>query len=291
MALEATDEHGLNAYDCAVDGSPMEVVGEGVLACRDAGHRTDQPGQGVLGDAFDVRHRQWGLRGDPHVWTALREATATVPTPATTDGVRAAFVEAMRRVADVDLDAGSREPVGREQFAHGGMSSGMVDVGWWLDKGLPLLVERAAARRPQAAAQPGGGRLMGVVVWLVLLAIPAGLIGGGAFLLYQRYAGTAVQATVLACETSGSWARYGSTVREECVAEWILDGETVTGGFVAGNGASDVGTTVDATVRDGTAYSRSLVLPIVLIALGLPFLLPLIVAVRNRGSGRRSGAG
>jgi len=39
------------------------------------------------------------------------------------------------------------------------------------------------------------------------------------------------------------------------------------------HGASDVGKTVAATVRSDTAYSRSLVLPIVLIGLGLPFLL------------------
>ena len=116
-------------------------------------------------------------------------------------------------------------------------------------EGRPLLVERAepAGRRSTKA---GGGVLMGFVVWLVILAIPAALVGGGAWLLYQRYAGTAVQATVVACETSGNWARYGSSVREDCVARWTLDGQKITGGFVAGNGASDVGKTV--TARCGT---------------------------------------
>lgn len=269
----------------------MEVAGPGVLACREAGHRTDEPGAGVLGDAFDVRHRQWGLRGDPHVWAALRDETATVPTPADDDGIRRAFVDALRRVADVDLDVDGDEPVARAQFAHGGMSSGMVDVGWWRHKGVPLLVERAAARRPATQPRPGGGVLTGILVWLVILAIPLGLVGGGLYLLYQRYAGTSVQATVVACETSGNWSKYGGGVREDCVAQWAEDGETVTGGFVAGNGSSDVGRTVDATVRDGTAYSRSLVLPLVLIALGLPFLIPVVVAVRNKVSGVGSDAG
>ena len=280
--MEAIDEHGLHALECAMDGSAMELAGDGVFACTTCGHRTDEPGAGVLGDAFDVRHRQWGLRGDPHVWEALREDIAAVPTPADAAAIRQAFVEALRRVADVDLDADVHGPVQREQFAHGGMSSGMVDLDWWRAKGLPLLVERAADRRPAASPTQGGGLVMGIVVWAVLLAIPAGLVGGGAWLLYQRYAGTSVQATVLACETSGNWSRYSSTVREDCVAEWTIDGQTVTGGFVAGNGASDVGKSVDATVRDGTAYSRSLVLPLILLALGIPFLIPVVVAVKSK---------
>jgi hypothetical protein len=280
--MEAIDQHGLHTLDCAVDGSAMEVVGDAVFACTACGHRTDEPGAGVLGDAFDVQHRQWGLRGDPHVWAALRDETAAVPTPADAAAIRQAFVEALRRVADVDLDADVQGPVQREQFAHGGMSSGMVDVDWWRAKGLPLLVERATERRPAAQPKPGGGLMMGLVVWAVLVAIPAGLVGGGAFLLYQRYAGTSVQATVLACETSGNWSRFHSTVREDCAAEWTIDGQTVTGGFVAGNGASDVGKTVGATVRNGTAYSRSLVLPLILLALGIPFLVPVVIAVRSK---------
>ena len=113
---------------------------------------------------------------------------------------------------------------------------------------------------------------MSVLVWLVILAIPGALIGGGAFLLYQRAAGTRVDATVIACDTSGGIVGGTSTTKTECTASWTIDGEVVIGPFTGGNGESDVGKTVDATVRDGTAYSRSLVLPILLLALGLPFL-------------------
>jgi hypothetical protein len=146
--VEAIDQYGMHAYECSVDGSAMDVSGPGVLTCRSGDHRTDEPGAGVLDDGFDIRHRQWGLRGDPHVWAALRQETASMPTPADTAGIRHAFVEALRRVAGVDLDADEQGPVQREQFAHGGMSSGMVDLDWWRVKGLPLLVARAAARRP-----------------------------------------------------------------------------------------------------------------------------------------------
>lgn len=32
-----------------------------------------------------------------------------------------------------------------EQFAHGGMSSGMIYGSWWFETGIPLLKERLAS--------------------------------------------------------------------------------------------------------------------------------------------------
>ena len=292
--MQAVDANGQSAYSCGEDGSGLEAVpdADGVLFCPRCGLRTDASGGGALRDGFDVVHRQWGLRGDPHVWAALRSAIGEVPTPEDADGVRAAYAAGLRQVADIDVD-GDRQPVRREKFAHGGMSSGMVDVGWWHDKGLPLLTERAMARRPAQVRRPAearGPRSSGVrgllttlLIWLLVLAMPAALVGGGAWLLYQRAVGTQVEATVLACETSVQWARYAPRVSQPCVAEWTVDGQKVVGGFDGGNGPSDVGKTVNATVRGDTAYSRSLVLPIVLIVLGLPFL-ALLGAARLRRS-------
>lgn len=138
----------------------------------------------------------------------------------------------------------------------------------------------------EKATGTGGGRATGLVtsvlVWLVLLSIPAATVGGGGWLLYQRAVGTKVEATVLACETSGNWARYSPTIREDCAARWTIAGREVTGNFVGGNGESDVGKTLTATVRGDTAYSRSLVLPILLILLGLPVLVPLLLGLRRR---------
>lgn len=285
--MDEVDAWGNPAYGCAADGTQMVVVPDspGVLRCPGCGRRTDEVGRGVLGDGFDVIHRQWGLRGDPHVWQALRHAVADEPTPADAAAVRADLAAALRRVADVDVDAAEVEPVHREQFAHGGMSSGMVDGRWWRDKGLPLIAERALARRP-APAPRRSSLLTSVLGWALILLIPVMTIGGGGWLLYQRAAGTPVRATVLACETSGNWSRYAPTIREECVARWTLDGETVVGGFNAGNGSPDVGKTVGATVRGDTAYSRSLVLPVILIGLGLPFLVPVVLGLRRRPAAR-----
>jgi hypothetical protein len=281
--MDAVDGSGMAAYYCGRDRTPMQAVPDapGVLRCARCGHRTDLPGAGVLADGFDVVHRQWGLRGDPHVWEALRTAVGGDPTPADPAEVQAAFSAGLRRVAGIDVESGDGQAVQRGEFAHGGMSSGMVDVGWWRDRGVPLLVQRAVQRRPaRLVARPSV--ISTVLVWILVLAIPAACLGGGGWLLYQRAVGTPVRATVLSCETSANWSRYAPRATQSCVAQWSVDGRIVVGNFDGGDGASDVGRTVDATVRGDTAYSRSLGLPIVLIALGLPIPIVLLLARRRR---------
>lgn len=281
------------AWRCGADQSVMVTAEDapGVLRCPHCGHRTDAPGGGTLVDGFDVVPHQWGLRGDPHAWWAMREALSGVPTPATADEVRAAYVGALWQAAGVDVDTETAERVHREHLDHGGMSGGTIHVPWWREHGVPLLVQRAMQRRPLPAptgpATPGPAAtptpkqsLIGtILVWAVVMAIPAALIGGGGWLLYQRAYGTHVQATVTGCGLSGG---VTSGYRDDCTATWTIDGEVVVGPFTGGNGSSDVGKSVDATVRNGTAYSRSLALPIVLLVLGLPFLALPVSAVRSR---------
>jgi hypothetical protein len=151
-ALTEKDRFGLAAYACARDGTPLEAVADapGVLRCPKCGHRSDAPGDGELGDGFDIVHRQWGLRGDPHAWAAMRDLVAATPTPPERDAIRAAYLDALRRVADVDLDGTEDATVHRDHLDHGGMSGGRLDLAWWRSKGIPLLVDRAADRRPAA---------------------------------------------------------------------------------------------------------------------------------------------
>jgi hypothetical protein len=221
----------------------------------------------------------------------MREMLATTPTPAERDAVRRAYVDALREVAGVDLDSETAEQVHRPDLDHGGMSGGQLSVTWWRETGLPLLVDRAVARRPAAAPPASGsgsarGRVTGVLIWLLVLAIPLVSVGAGIFLLVQRTVGTPVQATVLECDTSGTIVRGASTYRTDCIAEWTIDGRTVIGPFTGGNGESDVGRTVDATVRGDLAYSRSLALPALLIVIGLPVLWFALMAIRSRRRGR-----
>jgi hypothetical protein len=151
MALLRTDPHGFAAYHCPLDQSSALIVIEDngpVLQCPTCGHRTDEVGHGVLADGFDIIHRQWGTRGDVHAWRAMRDLLAATPTPPDPAAVRQLFVDALRDVANIDLDAVDERYQYRKDLDHGGMGGGMVDTSWWGDKGIPLLVERALTRRP-----------------------------------------------------------------------------------------------------------------------------------------------
>lgn len=144
----------------------------------------------------------------------------------------------------------------------------------------------SAPRGRDEGSPTGTKKLLGdALALLVVLAIPVATIGGGVYLLYQRAVGTWVEATVIECDVSGGRAGGVSTYRESCIAEWTIDGETVVGGLSGGSGGWEPGETVDAAVRGDTAYSRSLGLPILLIALGLPFLAILVLAGRAKRRG------
>jgi hypothetical protein len=93
---------------------------------------------------FDPRPEGWGLRGDPFLWDALRKEMRGV-IAATPDEIVAALRHAFRRRVGVDPNArNTPAAVYCEQFAHGGMSSGHVDIPTWRDRLLPLLEERIA---------------------------------------------------------------------------------------------------------------------------------------------------
>ena len=94
---------------------------------------------------FDPEPETWGLRGDPHLWRALRERLAGQDIPPSAGEVTSVLHAAFRELADADLTTGPASQVYREKYAHGGMSSGMIDLGTWRDRLMPLLIERARA--------------------------------------------------------------------------------------------------------------------------------------------------
>lgn len=100
-----------------------------------------------MGSLFTPEPEQWGLRGDSHLWRALREALEETSIPATDDAVASLLVDRIKDLMDVDIRLERQEAVYREEFAHGGMSSGQIHIPTWRDRLVPLLIARAAGNR------------------------------------------------------------------------------------------------------------------------------------------------
>lgn len=95
-----------------------------------------------LGELFIPLPLRWGLRGDSHLWEAMRLRFADVECPADQwaliDAVRLAFED----LTGVRLDANiGHVPVASYQTGSG-ISDGVVDGGWWYHIGQALLLDR-----------------------------------------------------------------------------------------------------------------------------------------------------
>lgn len=91
---------------------------------------------------FEEEPEQWGLRGDPYVWAAIKEHLAGLPLPYDEATLEESLLTAFTSVVGVDLRSEPADRVYREEFAHGGMSSGHVHLPTWRDSLIPLLVSR-----------------------------------------------------------------------------------------------------------------------------------------------------
>ncbi|MFT5742378.1 MAG: hypothetical protein ACI86S_000437 [Paracoccaceae bacterium] len=92
---------------------------------------------------FDRVGVQWGLRGDPVLWDALRSHFDDSGLPETTAAFNTALHAQIAALIGYALEtAPDRIPV-REFYAeNGGMSSGMVDRDIWQSRLIPLLMQR-----------------------------------------------------------------------------------------------------------------------------------------------------
>jgi len=97
---------------------------------------------------FDPEPQAWGLRGDPHLWRALRAHLADVDVPASAEELEALLHAAFRELTGTDLASDPASAVCREEYAHGGMSSGIISLDAWRQRLMPMLAERASTRLP-----------------------------------------------------------------------------------------------------------------------------------------------
>ncbi len=98
-----------------------------------------------LSVVFEPEPAQWGLRGDPHLWRAMRENLAGTDLPASAAEAARLLHAAFSELIGVELAAEPASSVYREEYAHGGMSSGMICLDAWRQRLMPLLTDRAGA--------------------------------------------------------------------------------------------------------------------------------------------------
>ena len=93
---------------------------------------------------FEEKPRQWGFRGDPYFWDHLKTRAEDMEL-LSPDELEQWIREEYRSLSGKALTGEYMDFAVIEQFAHGGMSSGGVDNGWWTEEGIPLLKRRLAA--------------------------------------------------------------------------------------------------------------------------------------------------
>jgi hypothetical protein len=103
----------------------------------------DDAGAVKMADLFTPEPERWGLRGDPYLWRALRTHLSGADVPTSVDEVISHLRTAFRELVGVDLAGDPQSSVYRADFAHGGMSSGMICLDTWRERLMPLLAERA----------------------------------------------------------------------------------------------------------------------------------------------------
>jgi O-acetyl-ADP-ribose deacetylase (regulator of RNase III) len=100
-----------------------------------------------LAAVFEPEPARWGLRGDPHVWHAMRDRLRGVR-PTTAADAHELLHSAFEEIVGVSLnDDGLPGQVHRPELDHGGMSGGHVHIETWRTTLMPLLVSRAASYR------------------------------------------------------------------------------------------------------------------------------------------------
>lgn len=89
---------------------------------------------------FHERQSQWGLRGDPYLWDELETHFSDFLLPFSEEDLLKEFFKAVEQLTGNRLD--SNEHLFVPRYNHGGMSSGMISSNFWLEKALPLLIDR-----------------------------------------------------------------------------------------------------------------------------------------------------
>ena len=93
---------------------------------------------------FEEKPERWGFRGDPYFWDYLKDRAENMDI-ISPEELEKWIKEEYSSLAGKELTGEYMDFAVIKQFAHGGMSSGGVDNGWWMNEGIPLLKSRLAS--------------------------------------------------------------------------------------------------------------------------------------------------
>jgi hypothetical protein len=94
----------------------------------------------TLASLFQERPKQWGLRGDPHLWQEMKATLGNVTYPATEEQFAALIEQTYQQLTGAALT--NRDPVFVERYNDGGVSGGYVSPQFWPEIAIPLLRAR-----------------------------------------------------------------------------------------------------------------------------------------------------
>ena len=95
-----------------------------------------------MSEIFRDEPEHWGLRGDPLLWSSLKEQYSAVLLPYPEELLEREIIAAYKRFAGELPERGRYHNVPKFSGSGGGMSMGMLSGGFWLDTAIPLLLER-----------------------------------------------------------------------------------------------------------------------------------------------------
>lgn len=96
----------------------------------------------TIGDLFQDKPWQWGLRGDPYLWEEMQSHFAHTPLPDQAEQLEQLLAQAFETLTGQPIAA--EKFIAVERFPRSGMSGGMVSPEFWRETAVPLLLKRFA---------------------------------------------------------------------------------------------------------------------------------------------------
>jgi len=84
--------------------------------------------------------KQWGLRGDPHLWREMKASLKEIAIPLSAEELTVIIEQQFEKLTGQPIT--TTEIIRIDRLNHGGMSGGCVSTIYWREKAIPLLLQR-----------------------------------------------------------------------------------------------------------------------------------------------------